>query len=197
MATALQLSHDEVLRLRAGVTLRTVTKRIMDVYRVASDADILAGKGWYDEARRVARELAEEAGISVTAAAAVIAHLSPRCPWERNISMAQELVRTGTTKGLYGNIAKARLAMIVDDPWSTFGDGPKTKAFAANIIGDDHAVTVDVWASRIAGINEQQLGRVGVYEAVAHAYRLAAKRVGITPAEMQAITWVVVRGSAN
>ena len=97
---------------------------------------------------------------------------------------------------LQQGIDKARAAMVADDPWSTFGDGPKTKAFAANIIGDDHAVTVDVWAARIAGITEEQLARVGVYEAVAHGYRLAAKRAGITPAQMQATTWVVIRGSA-
>lgn len=196
MATKQAMTHDAVLRVKANITTRTVTERIMRVFARATEDDILAGKGWYSEAQGVARELAEEAGMSVTAAAAVIAHLSPRCPWERNITMARELVRTGDTKGLRGNIGKARRAMVADDPWSTFGNGPKTKAFAANIIGDDHAVTVDVWAARIAGITEEQLGLVGIYEAVSHAYRLAAKRVGITPAQMQAITWVVIRGSA-
>jgi len=191
------LSHDEILRKRAGITLRTVTDRIIRTYERASEDDVLAGKGWYDEARLVARELADHAGISVTAAAAVIAHLSPRCPWERNITMARELVTTGHTRGLYGNVAKARRAMMVADPWETFGKGPKTRAFCSNIIGDDHAVTVDVWAARIAGVSEDQLSRVGVYEAIAHAYRLAAKRVGIAPSEMQAITWVVARGKSN
>ncbi|AJD82503.1 hypothetical protein SHEEN_85 [Mycobacterium phage Sheen] len=195
--TRKQLSHDDVLRTKAGVTTRTVVDRIMRVFARATEADILAGKAWYHEAQGVARELADNADISVTAAAAVIAHLSPRCPWERNIAMARELVYTGDTRGLRGNIDKARRAMVADDPWSTFGNGPKTRAFAANILGDEHAVTVDVWAARIAGITEDQLGLVGVYEAVAHAYRLAAKRVGITPAQMQAITWVVIRGSAN
>lgn len=194
------MTHDQVLRNRAGATTRTVTDRIMRVYSRATEDDILAGKAWYDEARGVARELAAAGDMSVTASAAVIAHLSPRCPWERNISAARELVYTGETSGLTDNIRKAKQAMVADDPWSTFNPDPneslKTKAFAANILGDDHAVTIDVWASRIAGISEQQLGRVGVYEAVAHAYRLAAKRAGITPAQMQAITWVVARGSA-
>ncbi|ASZ75524.1 hypothetical protein KIW74_gp04 [Mycobacterium phage Kimona] len=190
-------SHDSILRTKAGTTTRTVVDRIMRVFARATEQDILDGKGWYTEAQAVARELAENADISVTAAAAVIAHLSPRCPWERNIAMARELVYTGDTKGLRGNIRKAQRAMVADDPMSTFGKGPKTKAFAANILGDEHAVTVDVWAARIAGITEEQLGRVGVYEAVAHAYRLAAKRAGITPAQMQAITWVVIRGKAR
>jgi hypothetical protein len=168
----------------------------MKVYRQASEPDILAGKAWYAEAQSVARELSATGDISVTAAAAVIAHLSPRCPWERNISAARELVATGHTTGLSANIAKAKKAMVADDPWSTFGKAPKTRAFASNILGDDNAVTVDVWAARIAGISEQQLGLAGVYEAVAHSYRLAAKRAGITPAQMQAITWVVIRGKA-
>lgn len=196
MATNL-ITPDQILRARVGLTLRTVTDRIMRTYAKASEDDILAGKCWYDEARHVARELADEASLSITATAAVIAHLSPRCPWERNIDMARELVRTGDTKGLRSNIDKARAAMVADDPWSTFGKGPKTRAFAANIMGDDYAVTVDVWAARIAGVTEDELKRVGVYEAVAHAYRLAAKRVGISPAQMQATTWCVIRGKAN
>lgn len=191
------MRHDSILRSKAGVTTRTLVDRIMRVYARATEDDILAGKGWYAEAQAVARELSENADISVTAAAAVIAHLSPRCPWERNIAMARELVYTGTTRGLGDNIRKARAAMVADDAWSTFGKGPKTRAFASNILGDEHAVTVDIWAARIAGITEHQLGLVGVYEAVAHAYRLAAKRVGITPAQMQAITWCVIRGKAS
>lgn len=189
--------HDDILRRKCGTTTRTVTNRIMRVFARATESDVLAGKAWYHSAQAVARELADAGDISVTAAAAVIAHLSPRCPWDRNLKMARDLVLTGDTGGLRTNISKARRALIADDPWSTFGKGPKTRAFAANILGDEHAVTVDVWAARIAGVTEEQLGLVGVYEAVSHAYRLAAKRAGITPAQMQAITWVVIRGSAE
>jgi hypothetical protein len=43
----------------------------------------------------------------------------------------------------------------------------------------------------------RMFARVGSYDALAHCYRLAAKRVGVSPAQIQAVTWVVVRGRAN
>ena len=126
----------------------------------------------------------------------MIAHLSPRCRWSENVRLARQLALTGTATGtIYGHVERAKKALASDDPWSTFGKAPKTRSFAANIRGDLNAVTVDVWASRIAGVSEQQLGRVGVYEAIAHAYRLEAKRAGVLPAQLQAITWIVIRGS--
>jgi hypothetical protein len=57
-------------------------------------------------------------------------------------------------------------------------------------------VTVDVWIARVVGVTEQQLKLVGVYEGIAHCYRLVAKRAGLDPAQVQAITWIVQRGSA-
>ena len=88
---------------------------------------------------------------------------------------------------------RARKALESDNPLGTFG-GPKTRAFARNISGDREAVTVDVWACRVAGIDETKLSRVGVYEAVAQAYRDAASVKGVDPATMQATTWVTARG---
>ncbi len=48
--------------------------------------------------------------------------------------------------------------------------------------GGTDAVTIDVWAAR-----------VGVYDAIADAYRAAAQRAGVTPSVMQATTWTVAR----
>jgi len=189
------ISHDTVLRSKVGRSQRATVDRIMAHYRRATEEDILAGKAWYAEASSFADELSAQGDITREQAAAVIAHLSPRMPWERNKLEARSLVLTGQAKALGACIARANAAMISDEPLATFG-GPKTRAFAANIAGDESAVTVDVWASRVAGVDEKELGRVGVYEAVAHCYRLAAKRVGISPTAMQAITWVVLRGSA-
>jgi hypothetical protein len=97
-----------------------------------------------------------------------------------------------------GPAGRAHKALNAAEPFDTFGKAAKkTRSFARNITGDVHAVTVDVWAARIAGVTEDQLKLVGVYEAVAHCYRLAAKRAGIDPQQMQAITWIVIRGSAS
>lgn len=193
-------SHNKIARDKLGVSVRTLTDRIMRAYNRASEDDKLEGKRWYPELRDVAIQIAVENGISLERSAAVISHLSPRIHFSRNIVAARQLIATGTVpSGVMRDPAdRARRAMAAEDPMSTFGPtAHKTRSFARNILGDNNAVTVDVWALRVAGVTEQQLGLVGVYDTVAHAYRLAAKRVGIEPAEMQAITWCVVRGRAD
>lgn len=182
---------------KLGRSTRGTVDRIMAVYSQATESEILEGKVWYGEARALAEDVAGEACVTVEQAAVAIAQLSPRLRWDKNVAAIWALVRHGDCPGVIGrSVDKARLALVEADPWVTFGKAPKTRAFASNILGNEHAVTVDVWAARIAGFSEQELSRVGVYEAIAHAYRLAAKRVGITPAQMQAITWVVARNRA-
>lgn len=178
-------------------TTRGTVDRIMAVYYSATEAEVLEGKAWYAEARALAGDVALAGNVTVEQAAVAIAQLSPRLRWDDNVRAIWSLIDTGDAKGVMGrSVDKARQALVEADPWVTFGKAPKTRAFASNILGNEHAVTVDVWAARIAGFTEKELSRVGVYEAIAHAYRLAAKRVGITPAQMQAITWVVARNRA-
>lgn len=96
----------------------------------------------------------------------------------------------------YGNAWPVMVAAL--------GNGPKVKSFAHNVHGlmSSH-VTVDVWAMRAAlapqwkrgddmSDAEQALNRKGVYGALALAYMAEAKRVGVTPAEFQAIVWCAI-----
>jgi hypothetical protein len=189
--------HDSTLA-KIGLTMTEVRRNIRAVYGQALPHEVMAGLHWYDEAQGIAREISEMTGKSLDHAAVMIAHLSPRTKWSENIRYAMELAWTGNTYGTFRSaVERAQRALSVDDPWSTFGKAPKTRSFAANIRGDMSAVTIDVWAMRIAGVSEQQLTRAGMYEAVAHAYRLEARRAGVQPAQLQAITWVVIRGKAE
>lgn len=191
MGKALKLSHAEALS-RIDLNLETVVRRIVRVFDKATPSDIEAGARWYDEAGDLVAELAARAG-SLEHAAAVVSHLSPRTPWTRNVEGAIELIITGKAPGCLGaNIERALVALKSDDPMSTL-KGPKTSRFARNMLGDREAVTVDVWAARVAEVDEALLGRKGVYQAIEHAYRLAARRRGVDPATMQATTWVIVR----
>lgn len=189
------MSHNSNLTARAGVTLETVVRRIVKTFDRATASDLEAGARWYDEAGEHAAELAGAFG-SREHAATVIAHLSPRTSWARNVAGAYAIAAgdgSDNPAGCIGaNVKRARQAILSDDPVSTL-NGPKTRRFALNIIGDREAVTVDVWAARVAGVDEAALGRKGVYDAVEHAYRLAARRRGVDPATMQATTWIVAR----
>jgi hypothetical protein len=92
-------------------------------------------------------------------------------------------------------------------------NGPKVRAFYANITGNLSAVTVDTWAARVAegdwrpnpmahlrahapyAATDAPQGRR--YALIADAYREAAALLGHAPRDVQAAVWVHVRQSAD
>jgi len=193
-------SHDETARRVFGVTLETIVARALRTFDRASASDVEAGARWYDEAGALAASLATysewaEDTLDLERAASVIAALSPRTPWSRNVAGAVALLADGDVAaqrlGCLGrNVTTAMVAV-----YQGFAalNGPKTSAFARNIAGDREVVTVDVWAMRAVGLDDALLTRKGAYDAVAHAYRLAAGRRGVDPATLQATAWIVAR----
>jgi hypothetical protein len=81
--------------------------------------------------------------------------------------------------------------------------GPKINPFARCVAGDLTAVATDRWAQRAAfdTLDDKKMSRWinrnGVRDTMIQAYTKAAESVGIPPAVMQAIMWVVVRGDAE
>lgn len=187
------MSHDTIARSVFGVSHKTIVARILRAFDAATPSDVEAGARWYDEAGDLAIELAAQHGLTVEKTASVIAALSPRTTWTRNVAGAVALIADNVViPGLIGaNVDRARQTLV--DGYAGLGNGPKTNAFARNIAGDREVVTVDVWAARVADLDENLLSRKGAYAAVAHAYVVAARRRGVDPATMQATTWIVAR----
>jgi hypothetical protein len=190
------MSHNERLA-SIGESTRSVSSRIYATWSQATAADIERGARWYGSGEALVDELGALHGLSREAVAAVIAHLSPRTTWLRNTTGARSLLATGEAPGcLSANVSRALTALESDTPLATL-NGPKTARFALNLLGDRTAVTVDVWAVRVAlggrEDAEQALSRVGVYGAIEYAYQLAARRAGVDPTTMQATTWIVAR----
>ena len=184
---------------KIGLNVEQVVKRISRCYNRATDRQVVDGMVWYDEAVTIATTLAAESPYTVDQVAAAMAHLSPRLRWSQNVFAIKALVLTGELPAyiMSGPAERARLALVAANPAGTFGKkAKKTLNFSRNVSGCQQSVTVDVWAANVVGVSESELTLTGVYEAIAHCYRLAAKRAGVTPAQMQAITWVVVRGSS-
>ncbi len=181
-----------------GTTVRACVDRIVATFDRATPRDIEEGSTWYADGEALCATLAGQSNYSVETCAAVVAHLSPRTTWARNVAGATALLLTGRAlpECLTANVARARVAMDSADPLGTL-NGPKTRRFALNILGDREAVTVDVWAARIAlGADidpNATLARRGVYAALEHCYRVAARRIGVDPVTVQATTWVVAR----
>ena len=184
---------------KVDLVTEAVVKRIVRTLNKADAVTVREGMEWYDEARQLTVKLSLMSEYTTAQVAAAMAHLSPRLRWNQNVEAITDLVLYGTLPAyvMQGPAKRACKALVAAEPMNTFGKrAKKTLAFARNINGDVNAVTVDVWIMQVVGISEDQLKLTGVYDAVAHAYRLAAKRRGFTPAQLQAITWIVVRGSA-
>lgn len=186
---------------------------LLDVYDGAPTWARESGADWYPRHAANCRAMArqyntdapfwtrdawEQSDRPMTArrVAGVIAALSPRIQWVRNLECAVDVLEHRVPRCL-GRSAHA--AAVIRDgarPLDVLG-GPKTRAFYRNLTGDLSAVTVDVHAAKAAGVDPDTLGRRGVYDDVAQCYRIAADHRGLAPAIFQAIVWCAWRGRAD
>jgi hypothetical protein len=182
--------------------VREMTRRVLRVWDAASAEDLSNGLEWYSRARDVADSLAAGAPITTEVAAGVIAALSPRCGWSANVRGAGLMVDAfahgrgmPVTAGTLTNRRKAwEILQRGGDPLEVLG-GPKVRAFYANIMGDTHAVTVDVWAARVAeGPTFRDAAPAGKrYKLIATAYRRAGELLGVSARDVQAAVWTHYR----
>lgn len=187
---------------------------IIATYRRATPEQIAAGYAWYREAQEFAATLAIGTDYSYRQVAGVIAALSPQSVWSRNKEDARSAVYVHDVVGDVNGISlhtaaqMGKVGRILDgETPETVLRGPKESAFYRNIMGDYSLATVDRWAflaatgvplSDVNPVTGKTLGGVGrgAYKRIHAAYVEAAHIIGIPVAILQAIVWIVVRGSA-
>jgi len=193
------------------------TRNIIAVYALATSGERVIGCEWYNRANRVAATIAAEHGISLEAAAGVIAALSPNNRWERNIVDAENVIRAYSIGGAeeaahvkvctYGKM-RAKAIQILG-AWDSHGDhvkilnGRKITAFYECIIGRTDAVCIDGHAYSIwfgDRLTMKQVPNIGkklyaeiVSDYVEAARILSANGTSVTAFEVQAITWCAWR----
>jgi hypothetical protein len=166
---------------------RTATQ-VLKVFRSSTLEERTAGRDWYHRARRLAEDLVLEFGArgvqpgvawnwdeAVTRAAAVIAVLSPRLNWNKNVELARQVYTDAFTMrtiyaerpddyrgerqrltnmfpGLKGNGDKAYRILIDGEDPEDVVSGPKVTAFWRTIVdpSDPRAVVVDRHALDVA-----------------------------------------------
>lgn len=170
---------------------------IVAAFNASTADDRDSGRRWYPAAGAIIDGLAAWSGIPADRMAAVVAALSPRNPWAWNVADAAafadaarrgDAVRPRATT-FDSNADRAWAFANGQSDWAT--SAPKVRSFVANMTGDTDAVTVDVWAIRVAtNGREHEVRSDRRYHEVANAYRTAAAIVGETPRELQAIVWV-------
>lgn len=197
---------------------RAETRHIAAMLSSASESDLAQGMTWYARAEAVAVKLAHTYGITFHQAVGVIAALSPNNKWKRNCADAANLIRAyvrghdpATVKVSTFHPNKRKALSILQSPTQELisqillgKDGRKVQAFFLSITGRHDAVCVDghayaIWkGQRIPTTKTPKLG-ARLYATIARAYCLVADRseslcgVKLTPAQVQAVTWVTYR----
>jgi len=182
------------------------TRNITAVFRSA-DADLIAeGIAWYADARLVADALAARHSVPVHVSAGVLAALSPLNSWGNNVNLAARMLASGGTLSegyLHANLAKAR-RIIAEGNVSALG-GLKVNNFYLSIIsGGAEGITIDRHAYCLAHNDRSKTNNVpklspARYAEIAERYRRASvilsREYGmpLSPAVVQAVTWVVWR----
>lgn len=179
------------------------TDNILATWDAATAEQRAAGSEWYPNAGRMIDSLASWADVDRRTMAAVVAALSPRNPWAWNVADAAAYARAysdgrpmpGATT-FTANRLRAWSFLTGGSDWKT--SALKVRSFVANMTGDESAVTVDVWAIRVATAGAEDTVRNDrQYREIAAAYVRAAELCGVAPSTMQAVTWIVAQDAGT
>jgi hypothetical protein len=149
---------------------------------------------WYLDAENVAREVATNLGVGLEIGATVVSAFSPRERWAKNVANAITFSLGEPVTGVLSN--NLRMANTALEKGFDALKGLKTNAFARAIAGNEEAVVIDVWMLRALGI-EKKTPSQSQYLEMAKAVTEVATKYGMTPRAMQALIWIVIRGSAE
>lgn len=180
-----------------------VMKNLVKIFE-ASDK---SGLSWYDDANEFCTKVAEKYSLPIDKVCAVVSALSPATNWEQNKKDSVNLIEAflGVSKRkfkftTYGqNVVKAQSILEEtarnSETFFSLKTGAKTFNFYHNILNPEDAnyVTIDRHAYRIATGNEYVRITPKQYRLIAEHYKKAAKKLGITPARLQAALWVDYR----
>ena len=183
---------------------------VMACYRAADSVKVAEGLLWYSDAQKAAHNIAAKYGIAVYIVVAVISALSPNNKWARNVVNADMLigaflrgdgidaVKVSTYHAMKKKAWDILAARPDYDGAKAMLKGQKITSFFMDIMGEFN-VTIDGHARNIAydervGLTDDRTN-IGVreYRALQAAYEEAARRLGLMPYQLQAITWRVWR----
>lgn len=182
---------------------------LLDLATVGEQAD---GQSWYRRANTAAVRLADQYEVTIPVAAGVIAALSPRNKWERNLIDAENLIAAYQAAGeegaadvkvcTFGKNKKKALEILfigfecVEGVKSVLS-GPKLIEFFSCIMGEDD-VCIDghaysIWfGDRVTLAKVPSIGKK-LRAQIKADYMAVADKNNLKPFEVQAITWVTHR----
>lgn len=187
--------------------------KIQAILDLASVAEQVEGLNWYKNALEVAEQLGESYDLGGRLKAiGVLAALSPRNRWERNIQDAEQLIDAYTTGGpqeaalikvcTFGANKKKAISILElrhasETDILAILSGPKVQEFFHCIFGlddvciDGHAYCI--WNGCRTGLADVPKIGVKLRRQIKEDYRAVAKRNNLTGFQVQAITWLAYR----
>lgn len=199
------------------LTVRTMANHIEALYRLAQPEEVIEGKLWYRDAKAWVYQVAAASNLEPVIVAGILSALSPGVSWEQNkvdclnFIDAYQQDRMGSLKvGTYGPNKRKAIDIVencedFEDVFKTLEgtSGWKTARFFANIMRPNSPdyVCIDRHAYK-AAINVIDGGSLSPsswkrYRETSQAYKRMAKKLKLTPCELQAIVWVVYKRITN
>jgi hypothetical protein len=178
---------------------------LLTVFEQATPQEVIEGMAWYRQAHDLACSLASRYGLSLDVVAGVIAALSPRSRWERNVVDAENLIVACTSGkdphavpvGTFHRNKERAIEILQSGTRHGVLSGSKVCAFADSVEDPTNgAVTVDSHAYN-AWLGQRAI-RNGTgpritprrYRECAEAYEKVAELYGIRPSQAQSIIWL-------
>lgn len=186
---------------------------ILGVYHLANASDRASGSAWYNAAYSVCDTIAAQYNIHINIVAGVVAALSPRNRWSRNITDAENMVKLFVAGGedaaagckvcTFASGKKKALQILADnvtdpDAIRTILKGPKLVEFFTCIVDDRPDVCIDghayaIWVGERITLADVPPISKKLRETIKADYMAAADILGVSPSTLQAITWVTWR----
>lgn len=191
---------------------------IIAEYHAALTAGFSGASSWYEDAHEAAKNIARSTGVAMTTIVAVVAALSPRNKWGRNLTDAAAMAAAFKAGGVdaaaavrvctfNSNKAKALALLGGASPDTILSDSKgrvrKTLTFHRNIHQPDVSgaveVTVDghalaimlgerITLDKVPSISSQKR-----WDYCQSVYLEAARRLNVRPSELQSVTWAGYR----
>lgn len=183
---------------------------ILAVLKKATKEEIDYWSNWYQHAHGHVRELAEQYDIPVEIAAAVAAVLSPNLGWNANLMAAKRVLdnwmHLGGAEGyqFWPNIpaykTNVNKAMkILETGNLDLVKGPKVTVFYHSLLNPDRVErelvldghAINVWRGIKTPLKNLRQPTKEERKAIIQDYRKVADLVGLTPQQLQAVTWFI------
>lgn len=177
--------------------MRLTTHRINHLIQSATIEQWIEGINWYHNASDICLRMAEDFNVGYNTVCALMANFSVNKGWKENIKVTKHYLETG--EGKHFQVVTDKADEIMKTSPSNYRTilrgktGLKVENFYMNILrpNEEEFITIDRHAWDI--VNGEGKITIPRYGKAAAVYERAAKKHGLLPNQVQAITWVVHR----